>query len=1110
MDPQPSAPPVVVVVVSTDPGDWFEECLASIAAQEYPNLSVLVVDTASAVDPTPRVAAVLPRAYVRRLSERVGFGRAANEVLDIVEGASLYLFCHDDVALEPDATRVLVEEAFRSNAGITGPKVVQWEEPARLLAVGAGVDKVGVVHPLVEPGELDQEQHDAVRDVFVVPSGATLVRADLFAALGGFDPAVAQFGEDLDLCWRAQVAGAKVVVAPSARVRHRQAQVGGERAGWRSSTASRRARGLAEQHRLRTALTCYGLVHLLWIVPLAGIYSVGEALLYAGRRRPADAATTLGALFKALGNPARLLAIRRRTQRQRTIGDREVRRLQSRGNARLRALVRAGLSGAGAGPTLGDDEALALVNDEAAAPSAPVVVETTAGAGAGGRWPAGVAVALLVVFLVGTRQLLGHEIPAIGHLPVTNGGPGRWWDLWWSGWQPDGLGSAAASPPALGLLAAAGTILLGAVGTLQHVLVLGPLLVGPWGAWQAARAFGSRRGRVAALVVYAVVPLPYNALAHGRWAGLLLYAAAPWVLLALARASGDSPFPPMRGRALAVAVGRLAILVALLGAFVPAVLILVPVVAAALLAGAAATGRVRAGVRCLGMGLLGAGLAMILLLPWSAGVVSSATSLFGVGAGPAGRVGLGAVMRFDTGPIGSGALGWAFLAAAALPLVIGRSWRLAWAARCWAVALVCWGLTWAGLRGWLPVAIADPEVLLAPAAAALALSAALGAAAFDTDLPGYRFGWRQLLSAAAAGAVVVAALPVLTAAGEGRWHVPSADASGALLLPDPSAGDYRVLWVGAPSALPLGGWRLENGVAYATSVDGEPNVADLWPPAHAGATPLLAGDLLLARDHDTTELGHLLAPLAVRYIVVPNHDGPSASGASAVPVPTDVLNGLTLQTDLRVLTMDPNYSVYVNAAWAPQKALLPAAAVAAATAGSGPAGGADQQRTDQAVSLQGAHPALVGGGDGSAAGRLPNGGDLYVAATDSGRWQLHTGGRTVGPAKAFGWAMIFPTAGGPASLAVVAPAAARGAMVIEVIVWLMVVVLVVAGGRRTRRSSPGSGRFATKDGAPGPRGAMTTVGVPGPKRAEPPASRAVLSPSAGGLPAPDDEVWADG
>ena len=49
------------------------------------------------------------------------------------------------------------------------------------------IDRFGVPHSGIEPGELDQEQHDAVRDVFFVSSTVMLVRADLFAELGGFD-----------------------------------------------------------------------------------------------------------------------------------------------------------------------------------------------------------------------------------------------------------------------------------------------------------------------------------------------------------------------------------------------------------------------------------------------------------------------------------------------------------------------------------------------------------------------------------------------------------------------------------------------------------------------------------------------------------------------------------------------------------------------------------------------------------------------------------------------------------------------------------------------------------------------------------------------------------
>ncbi|MGH9078266.1 MAG: hypothetical protein ACRDY0_12605, partial [Acidimicrobiales bacterium] len=836
------------------------------------------------------------------------------------------------------------------------------------------------MHPLVDPGELDQEQHDAVRDVFVAPSGVTLVRADLFVALGGFGPGVDQFGDDLDLCWRAHVAGARVVVAPTARARHLQAIATGRRAGWTSAEARRRARGLTDTHRLRAALTCYGLVSLAWIVPLACFYCVVEAAVQLAGGRFADAATTVASLGRAWARPAELYGARRRTQRQRRVSDGELGRLQSRGAVRLRAIVRAGLAGASAGPgpavpaheapaheapaheapaheapaheapaDEGPGEATAPAGDPPATTvwgaggDAAPRAGPTAGSGSpppgpgrpGGGWrlPTAVVVALGIVLLVGSRQLLGHPLPAVGRLPVTSGGVAHWWSLWWSGWRPDGLGSSAAAPPALGVLGVAGFALLGAAGTLQHVAVLGPLVVGPWGAWRVTRAFGSSRVRLAAVVVYAVNPLPYDALARGRWDGLLLYAAAPWLVGALAQAAGDAPFSrlsPARRRLSAI---RLGLLLALVGAFVPAALVLVPVAGAALLAGAAAGGRRSAGLASLGLALTAAAVAAVLLLPWSGTTFTSVTSVFGVGGGPGARLGLGQILRFDTGPAGSGVLGWALLAAAALPLVIGGSWRLAWALRCWAVALAFWAITWAGLRGWLPVPISDPTVWLAPAALSLAVSAALGVAAFELDLPGYRFGWRQLSSAAAALAVALAALPVIAGAAGGRWHLPGQGPSAALVLPARTAGDYRVLWVGAPSALPLGSWRLSDGVGYATSLDGEPSVTDLWPPAQAGATSLLATDLRLAAAGDTSELGHLLAPLAVRFVVVPNHDAPSGSGARPVPVPGALLEGLGRQADLRALAPDPDYSVYLNAAWSPGVALFPAGALASATSG---------------------------------------------------------------------------------------------------------------------------------------------------------------------------------
>ncbi len=1057
---QPPAPAVVAVVVACDPGLWFEQVLASLAAQDYPNLSVLIVDAGSLGDLTSTVAETLPGAFVRRLDKRVGFGQAANEVLTVVEGASHFLICHDDVVLAPDAVRLMVEEAFRSNSGIVTPKFVLWDEPDRLLAVGATTDKVGVLQDLVEPGELDQEQHDVVREVLVAPGGATMVRADLFTALGGFDQEIDQFGEDLDLSWRARIAGARITAVPAARVRHLQALLHGERPGWGSAGARRRGSDLQESHRIRTLLRCYRWFDLLWILPLALAWSFGEAATRLIQGRPADAYHLLRSFALAWRRPGELWQARRRVQRHRGAGDAELRRLQSRGNARFRSFVRHRVDDVRGGlpvPAVLGRAGQAGFEDEDEGPRPDQAADSTAKPTARPwRFNLIVGAVLVLLILFGTRSLLGHPLPAVGQLPDTSGGLGSLWKSWWSAWQPGGLGVAAPSSPALGWLALLGTVLLGAVGTLQHLVVLAPLLIGPIGAYRAARWWGSRRGRMAAMVAYAVVALPYNALSKGHWSGLVAYAAAPWILSSVGRLSGAVPYPATALAKVWVRVVGVGVLVALVAAVAPAFLYVVPLMGLALLAGSALAGQPSGGLRMAGISAAAALVATILLLPWSWSVLGSQVSAFGAPMGSQGQLSLGDVLRFHTGHFGSGLAGWAVLVVAALPLFIGRGWRLAWAARLWIVALVSFASAWAASRGWIP---AMPlEVALAPAAAALAGSAALGAAAFELDLPGYRFGWRQLAAGVAAVALAVAFVPFLAATGGGRWHLPSADASSVLaFLPDSHGGDYRVLWVGYPEALPLAGRELDPGVAYGTSFNGEPGPAELWNSSDPGAAPVLASDLKLVENRLTTKLGHLLAPAGVRYLVIPNHNGPSGSGAVAVPTPAALLAGLALQTDLQVLDVgDTNYSVYQNAAWAPARTLLSSAAQVVASQGAG------SRRSVQQLDMSGSEPVLTGSDPSSSSGSVAAGSTVYLAATRSGGWRLHAAGKSVAPDPAFGWGMSFRVPAGsgagagtaaviPATLAFHPSAWAPIGQTVEILLWVGASALLLVDLLRRRR-----------------------------------------------------------
>ncbi|HUQ40265.1 MAG TPA: glycosyltransferase [Acidimicrobiales bacterium] len=1044
MDAPVTVPPVVAVLVTWEPGPWLEETLAALAAQDYPNLSVLVLDAASTTDPTARVAAELPGAFVRRLEANPGYAAAANEVLTVVEGASHFLFCHDDAAPDPDAVRLLVEEAFRSNAGIVAPKIVDWEAPDRLLQVGMSADKTGSAVALVERGELDQEQHDGVRDVFVAPSPCLLVRADLFASLGGFDPEMTVQGEDVDLSWRAQVAGARVIVAPAARVRHFEALGRGLRVPPEAPSAAEATallHRLEQRHAVRSMLKCYGPWHLLRVMPQAVAVAIGQMVVAFATRRPATARDVARAWTWNLARRGELRQARRDVQRHRVLGDAEVRRLQVRGSAPVTSFARGH-------HLVGEDSAEARLVAAAGRRLAIALRPGAAGTA---------ALVAAAVLLVGSRGLVGDHLAAVGQFaPFPS--PGGLLRQFASGWRLAGLGSEGPAAPGLGAIGLLGVLLGGAMGLLQQILVLGTIPLGAVGIFRLVRPLRSGRAQAAALIMYLAVPLPYNAVAGGRWSGLVAYALAPWVVGRILQAAGREPFagPARRRRdeilSLGLPLGAAAVIapgvvVAMLwgGTFLVLGLWLVD-----LLSPSSSSGRPgeRAGSRSDLRAVLvlwaGGALAAALLLPW-------ALDLLRVLWPHPGPLALAPVVRFQTGPMGAGPFGWAFLAAAALPLAVGRGWRAGLGGALWLTAIGSWVGAWLLGRGWLPLPVADLETLLAPAAVAMALATALGARAFESDLSDYHFGWRQLLSGLAAVGVVLATLPVLGAAVDGRWHQPRRDIPGLLSWLGDRADDgpFRVVWIGHPDVLPLAGWRLGDGVAYGTSRSAPADVTGNWPGRPAGGTRVLSDALHAAADGGTTELGHLMGPMAVRYVVLVQAAAPGGDAAVRT-LPPRLVRTMATQVDLRRVESDPAVVVYENAAWAPLRAGLgPDAATAAGGRG---------LRSAARAELAGSPVVLPGrSGPFGIRGRVAPG-PLLLSETASPRWRLAVDGRTSVRRRAFGWANLFePERAGRGVLRFHTSPLHWAAHVLQVALWAVLASLAARNWLdRRRRASPGA------------------------------------------------------
>lgn len=1040
-EPVAAAPPVVAVVL-TEGRPGLEATLQSLAAQEYPALSLLVLDRGAPDDPTPRIAGVAPRAFVKRLDGPLGFASAANDVLVTVEGATFLLFCSDDVVLEQAAVRVLVEEAYRSNAAIVGPKIVDRDRPEVLLEVGLAVDHYGVPYSGLEQGEIDQEQHDAVRDVFFVSSAAMLVRADLFEELGGFDPATEPGAHDLDLCWRARLAGARVLVAPDARVGHPGQGVGNRRI---PTVADEGARNRA---RIRVLLKSYSALALVWVVPAAFLLNVGEAIALAATRRFGRARGVLGAWWANLRDLRDVMRARRQAQSQRRVGDHDVRELMVRGSARVRTFF--------------------AVRLHAAARLQDVSVRTRAAVdearGRVFRAETLVFAALLGVILFGSRNLVSDRVPVVGtFLPWP--GVGSLFGELTSAWRHAGLGSDAAAAPALAVMTALGTALLGDTDVARMLMVVGALPLGAFGVYRVCRPLAaSAWPAVAGAVAYGVNPLARNAIARGRLGPLVFYALAPFLLGSLLRAisaagagretdrADDSVegAPPADGtvrRPVAVLVG----LGALATAFWPPAVLFGLLAGLAFLVAVPMVGGARLAGRTLLVAALGAVGSVVLLLPWIVGVVGAGGDAMGLL--PRAPVDLSDVLRFRTGPAGAGFLPWGLLVAATLPLALATGPRLAWAARAWTMAVVSFALAWlpGRLDADLPVPVTDG--VLVPAALGLALAVGLGVAAFVADLRRFLFGWRQLAAVVGAFGLALPILGLVPDTVSGRWRMPSRDWSQALSwMPSERAhGSFRVLWLGDTDVLPLD-VRAAPGIGYGLSRNGTGDSRELFPPSDGEGDAVLEEAIGLVGEARTARFGHLLAPMGVRYVALVKRAGPGGGAVSTAGPRFE--RALAEQLDLAVVQSERGVLLYENEAWAASRSVVPED-----RAGRVPTGDTgDPVAAAVATSIVGAEPM-----SGPVGASKPAGPGLVLwGEHHDPRWTARADGETLDQQLTFGWANGFTLpAEGSVSISYRAGILPRLALIYEVLAWCAVAVLWwrarrSAGAARTSRRAAGS------------------------------------------------------
>ncbi|MDC4232662.1 glycosyltransferase [Actinomyces sp. B33] len=512
MTPRPRTG-IAALVVTDGRDDYCRAVVSALDEQTMAPDLVILVDASPGGDgarSAPESALVLTVPGARTLGDAIRRAVASPDAPDELTGARWWWILHDDSAPEPDCLLELWEVADRGKTiAAVGPKQLDWEGE-RLLEVGILATRSARRLERTTDGEIDQGQYDATSDVLAVGTAGMLIDPEAWALTGGTDPALGPFGDGLDLGRRLHRAGKRVVVAPRARIRHRQASYDNG-AGTDASYADRRYAQLYNWLKAAPA----PLVPLLgaWLVVWTPARAIGRAMTGDGRL----AVPEIVAWLRVVAATGPLIAGRWRARRAAAVPARVLRPLEISPRAlaaRKRLDRRTARDGGRAQHEPADSLASASLRSHRAsclALLAAVLVATS--------------IASVATWWGGGAGLAGGAWTSL---------PASWNDLWdaaWASWTPGGDGRPSPADPLLGVLALV-TWPLHLLGTSPDSQAVGLLVAAaPLSAaavWPlVSRLTASPYARAGGALTWAAWPALALSQYEGRLAGVLFHIAAP-------------------------------------------------------------------------------------------------------------------------------------------------------------------------------------------------------------------------------------------------------------------------------------------------------------------------------------------------------------------------------------------------------------------------------------------------------------------------------------------------------------------------------------------------------------------------------------------------------
>lgn len=217
---------VAIVILNWNGEKYLQQFLPSVLATQFSDFKVVVADNGSTDHSVQFMQTHYPDIQLIRFDKNLGFAKGYNEALRQID-ATYYAILNSDVEVTADWIQPMVH-LLDGNPKIAAcqSKLLSYSEKNKFeYAGGAGgwIDKYGYPFAkgrIFDYCEEDKGQYDEVEPIFWASGAALFIRSSVFHEMQGFDEYFFAHQEEIDLCWRIQLAEYQIYACPKSVVYH--------------------------------------------------------------------------------------------------------------------------------------------------------------------------------------------------------------------------------------------------------------------------------------------------------------------------------------------------------------------------------------------------------------------------------------------------------------------------------------------------------------------------------------------------------------------------------------------------------------------------------------------------------------------------------------------------------------------------------------------------------------------------------------------------------------------------------------------------------------------------------------------------------------------------